>query len=45
MQKQCGLFDVAINDKIILNDLDIWSEVGANAALKKTVKVNIRVER
>jgi len=40
--KAMRLFDVAINEKIILNDLDIWSEVGANTALKKTVKVNIR---
>ncbi len=39
--KAMRLFDVAINDKIILNDLDIWSEVGTNAALKKTVRVNI----
>ena len=39
--KAMRLFDVAINNKIVLNDLDIWSEVGANAALKKTVKVKI----
>src|SRR4030095_16418882 len=39
--KGMRLFDVAINDKIVLDDLDIWKEVGANAALKKTVKVNI----
>jgi len=39
--KGMRLFDVAINDKIVLNNLDIWSEVGANAALKKTFKVNI----
>lgn len=36
------LFDVAINDKIVLNDLDIWKEIGTNAALKKTVKAKIR---
>jgi beta-galactosidase len=35
------LFDVAINDKTVLNDLDIWKEVGTNAALKKTVKAKI----
>jgi beta-galactosidase len=33
------LFDVAINDNIVLKDLDIWSEVGQNAALKKTFVV------
>ncbi len=32
------LFDVAINGKTVLNDLDIWTEAGTNAALKKTVK-------
>ena len=31
-------FDVAINDKVVLNDLDIWSEAGTNTALKKTVR-------
>ncbi len=36
------LFDVAINDKVVLNDLDIWKEVGANTALKKTVKTNVK---
>ncbi|HEY6505382.1 MAG TPA: malectin domain-containing carbohydrate-binding protein [Chitinophagaceae bacterium] len=35
------LFDVAINNKIVLNDLDIWREAGTNKAIKKTVKVNI----
>ena len=39
--KAMRLFDVAINDKIVLNDLDIWSEVGTNTALKKTVKAKI----
>ncbi|HEU5165548.1 MAG TPA: malectin domain-containing carbohydrate-binding protein [Chitinophagaceae bacterium] len=39
--KGMRLFDVAINDRIVLDDLDIWSEVGTNAALKKSVKVNI----
>ena len=39
--KGMRLFDIAINDRIVLNDLDIWSEVGTNAALKKIVKVNI----
>lgn len=33
------LFDVAINNKVLLKDLDIWSEVGQNTALKKTFVV------
>lgn len=33
------IFDVAINDKTVIKDLDIWKEVGANRLLKKTVKV------
>jgi beta-galactosidase len=32
------LFDVAINGKTVLNDLDIWNEAGTNTALKKVVK-------
>jgi hypothetical protein len=32
------LFDVAINGKTVLNDLDIWTEAGTNTALKKIVK-------
>ncbi len=32
------LFDVAINGKTVLNDLDIWTEAGTNTALKKTLK-------
>ncbi len=35
------LFDVAINNKVVLKDLDIWKEVGHDAALKKTVKVKV----
>jgi len=35
------LFDVAINGKTVIDDLDIWSEVGTNTALKKTVKAKI----
>jgi beta-galactosidase len=35
------LFDVVINDKTVLNDLDIWKEVGTNTALKKTVRAKI----
>ncbi|WP_416441874.1 malectin domain-containing carbohydrate-binding protein [Phnomibacter sp. MR] len=31
------LFDVAINGKTVVDDLDIWKAVGTNAAYKKTV--------
>ncbi|TDD97794.1 malectin domain-containing carbohydrate-binding protein [Flavobacterium cellulosilyticum] len=33
------LFDVAINDNVVLKDLDIWSEVGHDTALKKSFVV------
>ena len=33
------LFDVAINDNVVLKDLDIWTEVGHDSALKKTFVV------
>jgi hypothetical protein len=36
------LFDVAVNGKTVLKDLDIWKEAGTNKALKKTVRVRIR---
>lgn len=35
--KNWRLFDVAINGKVVLKDLDIWSEVGHDTALKKVV--------
>jgi beta-galactosidase len=35
------LFDVAINNKAVIKDLDIWKEVGLHAALKKTVKATV----
>lgn len=31
------VFDVSINGKVVLKDLDIWSEVGHDTALKKVV--------
>jgi len=37
--KGMRVFDVAINGKTELNDLDIWSEVGTNTVLKKTIKI------
>jgi hypothetical protein len=36
--KGMRLFDVAINDKTVIDDLDIWSEAGNNAAFKKVLK-------
>lgn len=35
------LFDVAINNQVVLKDLDIWKTVGHDAALKKTVTVQV----
>jgi hypothetical protein len=31
------LFDVAVNDKLVIDDLDIWAEAGHDVALKKVV--------
>ena len=36
------LFDVAVNDKIVLENEDIWKEAGYSTALKKTVKVLVK---
>jgi beta-galactosidase len=36
------LFDVAVNGKIVLKDVDIWKEAGHDGALKKTVKANAK---
>ncbi|RYD74389.1 MAG: DUF4982 domain-containing protein, partial [Sphingobacteriales bacterium] len=36
------LFDVAINNKTVIKDLDIWKETGTNSLLKKTVKVFVK---
>lgn len=33
------LFDVAINDNVVLKDFDIWAEAGHDNAVKKTFKV------
>jgi beta-galactosidase len=35
------IFDVAVNGKTVIDDLDIWKEVGHDAVLKKTVKVKV----
>ena len=34
------LFDVAINHKTVINDLDIWKEAGTHSLLKKVVTVS-----
>jgi len=39
--KDMRLFDVAINDKTVLHNVDIWKEAGTNTALKKTIKAKI----
>ncbi len=35
------VFDVAVNGKVVLNDLDIWKEVGHDRLLKKIVPVTV----
>jgi hypothetical protein len=32
------LFDVAVNDNVVLKNLDIWKEAGSSTALKKNSK-------
>lgn len=39
--KDWRLFDIAINNKTVLKDFDIWSEVGHDTALKKTFLVKV----
>ena len=36
------IFDVAVNDSVVLNDLDIWAESGHDGTLKKVVYVNVK---
>jgi len=36
------IFDVAINDSVVLDDLDIWAESRHDAALKKVVYANVK---
>ncbi|WP_316818110.1 malectin domain-containing carbohydrate-binding protein [Pedobacter nyackensis] len=36
------LFDVAVNGKTLLKNVDIWAEAGHDAALKKTVKAQVK---
>ncbi|WP_245224614.1 malectin domain-containing carbohydrate-binding protein, partial [Pedobacter ginsenosidimutans] len=40
--KAMRLFDVALNGKTVIKDLDIWKEAGSNTLLKKTVKTSIK---
>ena len=35
------LFDVAINNKTVIRNLDIWKEAGHDGALKKTLNVHV----
>ncbi len=36
------IFDVAINDSVVMDDLDIWAESGHDTALKKVVYVPVK---
>lgn len=36
---QMRLFDVAVNNRIMIKDLDIWKEAGTNAVLKKSITI------
>jgi hypothetical protein len=40
--KNWRLFDVAVNQKTLINDLDIWAEVGHDKLLKKEVKATVK---
>jgi len=35
------IFDVAVNDRTVLDDLDIWAEAGHDGALKKVVTAKV----
>lgn len=35
------MFDVAVNEKTVIKNLDIWKEAGTDNALKKTITVHI----
>ncbi|MCX2452507.1 malectin domain-containing carbohydrate-binding protein [Pedobacter sp. PLR] len=36
------LFDVALNGKTVIKDLDLWKEAGHDMALKKTLKAQVK---
>jgi len=35
------LFDVAINNKIVIKDLDVWKQAGVNTAYKRTITAQV----
>jgi len=39
------IFDVAVNDSVVLDDLDIWAESGHDGALKKTIQTRVTAGR
>lgn len=36
------LFDIAVNGKTVVKDLDIWKEAGTNAAYKKIIRTSVK---
>lgn len=36
------IFDVAVNDSVVINDLDIWAESGHDGTLKKVVYATVK---
>ncbi|MBP6065434.1 malectin domain-containing carbohydrate-binding protein [Bacteroides sp.] len=36
------LFDVAINDSVVINDLDLWAEAGHDGACKRVIMVRVK---
>lgn len=36
------LFDVAFNDSVVIDDLDLWAEAGHDAAFKKVIPFTVR---
>ena len=36
------IFDVAVNDKVLLDDLDVWAEAGHDGACKKVVNAVVK---
>ncbi|GAA4736251.1 malectin domain-containing carbohydrate-binding protein [Flavisolibacter ginsenosidimutans] len=39
--KDWRIFDIAVNNQVVLKDLDVWKEAGFAGALKKKVKVKV----
>ena len=39
--KGLRIFDVAVNDSVVIDDLDIWAEAGHDTLLKKVVDCNV----